>query len=860
MDPTAFAQGLITYANLELYKKARVNFPPPTNYEPPKEPVAVQLLENILNKVVFAGDKYKTVTVNSQIPPHENSDLACDLAIRYVTNSNMEIRTLCFIEAKRTINQPRYLTKHVEDGALKYCKEYLFSNSSTGTVFVYAGTLVGAYLKLWVVRRTQTEAEMKLSALWGSEDSGSSEEYKDLGDYHDGQLLMKTFHKMVDIAPKTWINASADAIAPTPNSGAYQLPSLIGGQRPLLRTNPTLPRAGEIPDNFERVARFTSTNNLSFSWQTTSGKRETGGSHEWTVVQNLYVNSKRNLYADRGTGNLPIQLSFPFELVAVQLSKLSGLAYFKSFLVYLVPCSSLQMAYHLPSSPEARFDSNTAFRSDCDAVITRSIVFQEHGHMVYLEDLDIEIHDHLRRKARYAPSVHSLCQAAAVDPPSLRIIYDLGLAMIPLEWTGLPQEIYRNDALSKAVSSLPTASRGNEGESDLCNLLKGCGKLPLELTIIIWDFLASGPVRCLLALNAANRVWSSPSLLAGNATISLHEDFVVYFTHLMKGKYVCGIRQGHTLCGHESSSSVMIQMPASSAECVFSLGIYGLRKIEFLTETRTNSTSKRDLAMDGLEDFSSFCSNEGFVGLGTHFCSPSQSASRSQNSSVYCSIYVYWHESDALSTSYLAIKTIRNRMFILGPQFSPSKMVMRCIANLDDGDILGLYYDASPGITSFTSLGAICRPNKLSVTPKRDHFIPEMLPNRDMTRFLYTSPFISFISQASSKNITMIKACYVNSRCTGMLLLYNDDRSCILGQWYENTHVQPEIQAISLQNDGFLRFFFEKEDRRQFITHVNALTGTPLNETGVMFIDVTLGDEIIWMFSGDSDIIFYGSE
>ena len=96
-------------------------------------------------------------------------------------------------------------------------------------------------------------------------------------------------------------------------------------------------------------------------------------------------------------------------------------------------------------------------------------------------------------------------------------------------------------------------------------------------------------------------------------------------------------------------------------------------------------------------------------------------------------------------------------MFILGPQFSPPDMGMKCIANVDDGDILGLYYDTTPGIPSFTSMGTICRPNKSSI-PQHDHCIPEMLPNRGMTQFLYTSPFHRFISQAPLKNLAMIKS------------------------------------------------------------------------------------------------------
>ena len=75
-----------------------------------------------------------------------------------------------------------------------------------------------------------------------------------------------------------------------------------------------------------------------------------------------------------------------------------------------------------------------------------------------------------------------------------------------------------------------------------------------------------------------------------------------------------------------------------------------------------------------LYGLTAFCSNRGFVGLGTHFDSRSHSATPYQ-SSVYwygqqhgcpihiqlgCSdsisaIYVYWHQCDSLSGPYLAV-------------------------------------------------------------------------------------------------------------------------------------------------------------------------------------------------------------
>ncbi|RDK42407.1 hypothetical protein M752DRAFT_300621 [Aspergillus phoenicis ATCC 13157] len=479
-------------------------------------------------------------------------------------------------------------------------------------------------------------------------------------------------------------------------------------------------------------------------------------------------------------------------------------------------------SYHYVRIPHCalcgqRFDKISSFCSviirdspDRDILVTRSLTFHGDTHTIYLEDLGVHIHDYRRKKARHAPSVHSLCMTAGMDLPSPHIIHNLGLAMVPLIMTGLPQEIYRISALSEAVDSLLRDSHDMEVESMLSKLLRRFRDLPLELTMIIWDFLASGPVRCLLALNSSKNIWSDAPLSAGSATISLSGEIVVYFTHLTKENYVCGIRQGHILYGHGSSSFTKIQIPTSNAMFVFSQGIYGLQKLEFLTETGTSPTSETDpdgrrfisvipyqrelpvrvdIEWDVLKislisphnksvfghdfiwvppvpcshlrwlspkrfydwprhfDFAiqpqrfmtyvplkrdkrlygitAFCSSEGFVGLGTHFCSYSYPDFRKQDASVYwygkqqgypihiqldysdniSSVHVYWHQSDALSGSYLAVKTIRNRIFVLGPQFPPSKTAMKNIFDSDDGEILGLYYDASPGITKFTSLG-----------------------------------------------------------------------------------------------------------------------------------------------------------
>lgn len=193
MDPSVLVRGLITVVNEPLYNRAQIPFPPPPDFQQLKENVAIQVLENVLNKVVFKD--FDTVFVNSQVPPNEQSNEKVDLAITYMTNTH-KIQVLCFIEGKCTSDCQSYSTNSVEEEALNYCKAFLASNKSQH--FVYAGTLVGVHLRLWIFRQGATD----LTALWGSPDRGSNNEYMDLGDNSGGDLIIKTFYDMVKVAPQ----------------------------------------------------------------------------------------------------------------------------------------------------------------------------------------------------------------------------------------------------------------------------------------------------------------------------------------------------------------------------------------------------------------------------------------------------------------------------------------------------------------------------------------------------------------------------------------------------------------------------------------------------------------------------------
>ncbi|KNG90711.1 hypothetical protein ANOM_001121 [Aspergillus nomiae NRRL 13137] len=207
MNVNEIAHGLITWANKPVYDKACIPLPPPPGLLRPNENISVHVLQNVLNKVIFAGDeRYDTVFVNSQCPPLTDSDLRADLAINYTTASDLP-HTTCFIKATGTHQSEYYDICAVEDQVLNYCEDFFDNKSNTGG-FIYAATLVGVHIRLWIVHNH----DRKLKALWGDSSRGTSSDYKDLGDSASAELIKKTFRDMLEKAPDPWFYQSGASI------------------------------------------------------------------------------------------------------------------------------------------------------------------------------------------------------------------------------------------------------------------------------------------------------------------------------------------------------------------------------------------------------------------------------------------------------------------------------------------------------------------------------------------------------------------------------------------------------------------------------------------------------------------------
>lgn len=153
------------------------------------------------------------------------------------------------------------------------------------------------------------------------------------------------------------------------------------------------------------------------------------------------------------------------------------------------------------------------------------------------------------------------------------------------------------------------------------------------------------------------------------------------------------------------------------------------------------------------------------------------------------------------------------------PYFSPSSGIIEDIYNVENGELLGLIYEMhAPRCDSFfCSLGAVCRPWESS---------PELAsrsPERHEISYDDYDPRHLFASQALLRDIQVLKACYVKSRCTGMLIIYEDDTRSVLGQWYESTDVQPETKTLSFQPDHVLRFHMSDDSKGPVLLRVESL-------------------------------------
>ena len=168
-----------------LYLSARVTVLPDGTVVDPKERMTVHLFSYLFNKCIFDGDYYNLV---SQESPSAQSNLACDLVVRYATDEGAW-QVLCFAEAKRASNQADFKIRILEDQALMYCEEFIRANENCD--MVYAMTLVGTSVRCWRYNRD----EGGLQGFWDNEVRGFGP-YLDIGLERNRVTLENSFQHM----------------------------------------------------------------------------------------------------------------------------------------------------------------------------------------------------------------------------------------------------------------------------------------------------------------------------------------------------------------------------------------------------------------------------------------------------------------------------------------------------------------------------------------------------------------------------------------------------------------------------------------------------------------------------------------
>src|SRR4051794_19456500 len=161
----------------------------------------------------------------------------------------------------------------------------------------------------------------------------------------------------------------------------------------------------------------------------------------------------------------------------------------------------------------------------------------------------------------------------------------------------------------------------------------------------------------------------------------------------------------------------------------------------------------------------------------------------------------------------------------------PSISKLKLLATPRHGRICGIYYDAlklrSRHITTF---GLICRLPKMHDRdgPPEPRFYP------------YSYPCIGgslegiFRSQAPLDNISAIKVCCLEDRCTGMVIRYTDCSVETLGQWFESSKARHNTLYDTRDSQKFdkLRFKLSSTGKKAVVREVSTVPPSPDDPCG----------------------------
>ncbi|CAH0046107.1 unnamed protein product [Clonostachys solani] len=184
MDSSTWkAHGLIRTPQLEFYYQQA----------PETEDKSIRLFAQLLAKYIFPGNNFAVVPGPT---PSTQARKPSDLVVERC-NTKMDFEVLCFVDAKKPTNIAAARVAYLEEQALIHCTELLRANPSYKRA--YACTVVGTYIRCWVVMPNDGSFEM--TGLWSWFQLGTFEHYLDVGLDANRVTLERAFNQMQNLPP-----------------------------------------------------------------------------------------------------------------------------------------------------------------------------------------------------------------------------------------------------------------------------------------------------------------------------------------------------------------------------------------------------------------------------------------------------------------------------------------------------------------------------------------------------------------------------------------------------------------------------------------------------------------------------------
>ncbi|CAI7617083.1 unnamed protein product [Penicillium pancosmium] len=184
----------------------------------------------------------------------------------------------------------------------------------------------------------------------------------------------------------------------------------------------------------------------------------------------------------------------------------------------------------------------------------------------------------------------------------------------------------------------------------------------------------------------------------------------------------------------------------------------------------------------------------GVVGIGTHFryySTAGQSGGcylhiRLKPKERVTAVWILFCQEGFFDYPYLGISSSEGHSYALAPQIPKTQTSIQLLADENRGELLGIYFDDSPGTPNrINSLGVFSSAS-LAQTYFGEAVKPDFSCCRPETSRLNASVWEQFSSYAIFDNVTCVDTCSMGVRCTGMILTYLDGSQKVLGQWLED--------------------------------------------------------------------------